>query len=145
MGNVAYKLQLPTSSQIHPVVHVSQLKKAVTPQTLAHKSLPPSVPVLQTDHTPLAILDSKLVKHGSTAVKQVLIQWNNLPPNLATWEDWAVITRRFPAFTACGQAVSGGEEIVRDFIQGGIAATSQKRLAVHSAQNSVQGIETMRS
>ena len=54
IGTVAYKLQLPTSASIHPVFHVSLLKKKVGNRAV-HTTLPalPSEPLL----LPQAILE----------------------------------------------------------------------------------------
>lgn len=96
VGSVAYKLKLPKGSQIDPVIHISQLKKAVTLATMVSTTLPPTASVLQQVKEPEKVLESKLVQKGKAMVQKVLVQWKGLPTNMATWEELADMKRKFP-------------------------------------------------
>ena len=105
VGSVAYRLDLPAHSSVHPVFHVSQLKKAVG---ASHQVTPilPSDFALQL--APEQVLQTRLVSRDNNQVQQVLVKWNNLPTTLATWEDYEALRQEFPRATVWGQAVSQG-------------------------------------
>ena len=98
VGTVAYKLQLPAGSNIHPVFHVSLRKKSP-------KEAPVSttLPTLNADSefevVPLAVLDRRTIYRKGQGIDQVLVQWENMEPEEATWEDLSFIHAQFPAFT----------------------------------------------
>ena len=102
IGAVAYKLQLPSSSTIHPIFHVSQLKAAI-PADHSVSSLPQA---LEGHQIPVKVLQRRVRTSDNSVVPQVLIQWSNLPRSLATWEDQEALQQRFPHAPAWGQAVS---------------------------------------
>ena len=120
IGPVAYTLQLPSSSKIHPTFHVSQLKK--------HHGLPPTHPdphsFLTPDPTevkqPVAVIDKRTVKRGHHAVTQWLVHWSNTGPEEVTWEDAAWVEEQFPQFDPWGQgsAQGGGIDTSINLIQG---------------------------
>ncbi|CAM8983892.1 unnamed protein product [Rhodiola kirilowii] len=95
-GVVAYKLQLPSSSRIHPVFHVSQLKKHVGGAVTAF-ALPSVMPELFVKH-PAAILERKVVNRQGRAATKVLVQWENQPIEEATWEFLFELQKKFPDF-----------------------------------------------
>jgi hypothetical protein len=76
VGQVAYMLKLPPTSSIHPVFHVSQLKKAVGSKVQVVDALPAEASVFQ---VPEQILQRRLVSHGLCTIVQVLIKWSSWP------------------------------------------------------------------
>ena len=99
VGPVAYKLQLPSDSQIHNGFHVSQLKafKGDLP-AIAH------IPSWLHGHNvavqlePFAILDKRIVKSKNVAQVQYLVQWMGSSPQEATWEVAIDFEAHFPLF-----------------------------------------------
>lgn len=101
VGEVAYRLQLPSSSRIHPVIHVSQLKLVAGFKGVASSSLTASLPDF---NVPVQVLQTCGVTKGHRLVQQVLVAWSGLPHELATWEDRDALHQRFPFAPAWGQA-----------------------------------------
>ncbi|KAL8123137.1 hypothetical protein AgCh_011215 [Apium graveolens] len=99
IGKMAYKLDLPPTSRIHLVFHVSQLKHSIG-STPASSTIPEQLtPELEMVVEPEAILD---IQRGSQVHNQdkmeVLVKWRGLQPSEATWEEMDVINQRFSSF-----------------------------------------------
>ena len=107
VGSVAYKLDLPDTAQIHPVIHVSQLKRPISSEKLVSTDL--SCVCVDPSHTPLpiTILQEAFHQQGNSAVRRLFVQWDS-PLALCTWKDELDLRRRFPSAPAWGQAASQG-------------------------------------
>lgn len=86
VGQVAYKLALPASSKIHPVFHVSLLKKKLGQHVVPQSILPNVTEAGALEPVPIAILDRRLVKYKGRPAAEVLVQWSDSFSEDATWE-----------------------------------------------------------
>lgn len=86
IGKVAYRLELPEASRIHPVFHCSLLKPHHGPLPTAQDPLPTA----SLDHhpfvEPLTILESIFDNTISPPTKMVLGQWLGLSPEDTSWK-----------------------------------------------------------
>jgi hypothetical protein len=115
---------LPSSSSIHPVFHVSQLKQAVGSNVSVGESLPFELSALQVPgeslpfelsalQVPEQVLQCRMVSCGLSSVAQVLVKWSNTPESLATWKDLEALQQRFLKAPAWGQVVFSEGDNVR--------------------------------
>ena len=114
---VAYKLELPPSSSIHPVFHISQLRRA---KGTSHSSLllPPQLSAdLELVIEPASLLDVCQQPQGNPRNLELLIQWENLPSFEATWENFHLLNSKFPAFHLKDKVNAWGGSIDKPPIQ----------------------------
>lgn len=98
IGKAAYKLLLPEGCQLHPVFHVSQLKKHLGSHAVPSPELPLIDAKGNVKVAPEEILERRLIPRNNEPVVQWRIKWVNLPASEASWEDANFIRKVFPSF-----------------------------------------------
>ena len=124
VGKVAYKLQLPQESKIHPVFHVSLLKKCITQQVQC-QPLPKGL----TEGWELKLQPSEVlaVKESPQGIKEVLIKWDGMPDFESTWELAEDIKLSFPEFHLEDKVVVKEGGIVRDRFPEGLQVYKRRK------------------
>ncbi|RVW39687.1 Transposon Tf2-8 polyprotein [Vitis vinifera] len=111
IGPVAYRLELPSSTTIHLVFHVSQLKRALGSADLCQPLSPILVEDLEWLVEPDQVLDIHQSPNNNQLGIEVLIQWKGLPQFEASWESVDTIKEHFLTSTLRTRCLSlrGGE------------------------------------
>jgi hypothetical protein len=95
IGAVAYKLKLPDDSKVHPVFHVSLLKKAIAPN-VEPQPLPSCMnEAWQLEPEPEEAMDTRRNEVGEV---EVLVKWKGLPEFENSWELDEKLRKEYPGF-----------------------------------------------
>jgi len=124
IGKVAYHLSLPSTSRIHPVFHVSFLKKCVSDPSAQYFPLPLHSVEEASTLTLVKILDSRRLWQQGRRNDQVLIQWSNLPHAHSSWESISFIKAQFPTFDLGDKVPFNGGSVDMDYM---VTASGDKR------------------
>lgn len=65
---MAYDLDLPASSQVHPMFHVSQIKSFTPAYSHVFSYLPQVVDLAGLEVSPIEVLDCHMVRKGSHTI-----------------------------------------------------------------------------
>lgn len=97
VGNLAYKIHLLEEVKIHPVFHASQLKKHKGSHAVPQTNLPLVGEDGKIKTEPVVVMETRSLPRNVVLVTQWLVEWANLAPDEASWED-ANIMKIFHAF-----------------------------------------------
>jgi hypothetical protein len=92
---VAYQLALPSHSKLHPIFHVSCLKKVIGTKCQIQTNLPELAEEGSISLKPQVDLDQHEHRLCQRTIKEVLIQWKYTTPVDATWEPTTIL-QQFP-------------------------------------------------
>lgn len=93
VGQVAYRLKLPSDSKVHAVFHVSQLKP-VLGQGQSVIPLPPSLSAEdELIMEPEEIMETRYSDDGHL---EVLVKWRNLPSHETSWMKMVDFKHQYP-------------------------------------------------
>jgi hypothetical protein len=93
IGSMAYKLELPATSRVYPVFHVSCLKKVIGDKIPIQTILP------ELDEEGKVILEPEKISGTRTkqlrnrVITEYLVKWKNIPVEDSTWEDESFIQK----------------------------------------------------
>jgi hypothetical protein len=93
IGIMAYKLELPTSSRVHPVFHVSCLKKVIGDKILVQTILPELDEEGKIILEPEAITDTRIRQLRNRSISEYLVKWRKLSAGDSTWKDESLIQK----------------------------------------------------
>ena len=87
IGTMAYKLELPTTSRVHLVFHVSCLKKVIGDKLPVQTIFPELDEEGKIILEPGAVIETRTQQLRNRSNSEYLIKWKNLPAEDYTWED----------------------------------------------------------
>jgi hypothetical protein len=96
VGSVAYQLDLPPDARLHPVFHVSYLKKKLGQSVAPLSTLLPVDPSGEIRPEPAYIVDCRLIKCHGRAATEVLVHWHGTSVEDDTWELLWTLQHQYP-------------------------------------------------
>ena len=87
IGTMAYKLELPASSRVHAIFHVSCLKKVIGENLIVQTIFPKLDEEGKIILEPEAVTKTRTRQLRNRLISEYLIKWKNLPTEDSTWED----------------------------------------------------------
>ena len=84
---MSYNLELPAFSRVHPVFHVSCLKKVIGENILVQTIFPKLDEEGKIILEPEAVTETRNRQLQNRSISEYLIKWKNLPTENSTWED----------------------------------------------------------